>query len=68
MNDQALRELESIDLLTQEIREQALTMRGCTIVGQFEYHANRFDKIADKIEKHADKIEQFITGAGTGKG
>ena len=49
-----------------EIREQALTMRGCTIIGQFEYHADRFDKIADKIEKSADKIEQFITGAGTG--
>ena len=67
MNEQAaLQALASNRELEAELAEQALTMTGCTIVGQFEYHANRIEKIRKKMKKNDDVIEQYITGAGTG--
>ena len=55
--------------LEKRLRERALTMRDCTHLAEFDFHADQTDKDADKAESIKEgmiDIQPFISGSGTG--
>jgi hypothetical protein len=64
MSDKINKAAKDLDEIQEALESSALTMRSCTVIGQFEFHANEQVKMAKKIRKVIKKI----TGHGTGHG